>query len=159
MTQEFLQDAIVEDLEQLFKHFSLVNSQGVERAVNIFPQGPPIREGDDEETDAEAPPEPYVTVKLSEGELPEQDARQTVSVVLLICVHDPDPNRQGYRDALRIVHEIIRHYGRDGTVAGRYEAQYPIRWAAQEEDTHPYYFAAVGLSFYTPAIFKEVPIT
>ena len=54
MTQEFLQDAIVEDLKQLFSHYTLTNSLGVERAVKIVPQGLPIREGDDEETDAEA---------------------------------------------------------------------------------------------------------
>ena len=64
MTQEFLQDAIVEDLKQLFSHYTLTNSLGVERAVKIVPQGLPIREGDDEETDAEAPPEPYGAVKL-----------------------------------------------------------------------------------------------
>ena len=78
---------------------------------------------------------------------------------MVICVCDPDPNRQGYRDALHIVNEIVRHYERDGIVANRYEAQHPIRWATQEEDTHPYYFAAVGLPFYAPAIFKEVPET
>ena len=75
MTQEFLQDAIVEDLKQLFSHYTLTNSLGVERAVKIVPQGLPIREGDDEETDAEAPPEPYVAVKLSDGEVTAQDAR------------------------------------------------------------------------------------
>lgn len=94
MTQEFLQDAIVEDLKQLFSHYTLTNSLGVERAVKIVPQGLPIREGDDEETDAEAPPEPYVAVKLSDGEVTAQDARQTVNVVMVICVCDPDPNRQ-----------------------------------------------------------------
>ena len=135
MTQEFLQDAIVEDLKQLFSHYTLTNSLGVERAVKIVPQGLPIREGDDEETDAEAPPEPYVAVKLSDGEVTAQDARQTVNVVMVICVCDPDPNRQGYRDALHIVNEIVRHYERDGIVANRYEAQHPIRWATQEEDT------------------------
>lgn len=101
----------------------------------------------------------YVAVKLSDGEVTAQDARQTVNVVMVICVCDPDPNRQGYRDALHIVNEIVRHYERDGIVANRYEAQHPIRWATQEEDTHPYYFAAVGLPFYAPAIFKEVPET
>ena len=62
MTQEFLQDAIVEDLEQLFSHYTLTNSLGVERAakIQVFSQFLPFREGDDEETDAEAPPEPYV---------------------------------------------------------------------------------------------------
>ena len=135
MTQEFLQDAIVEDLKQLFSHYTLTNSLGVERAVKIVPQGLPIREGDDEETDAEAPPEPYVAVKLSDGEVTAQDARQTVNVVMVICVCDPDPNRQGYRDALHIVNEIVRHYERDGIVANRYEAQHPIRWATRRR-TH-----------------------
>ena len=159
MTQEFLQDAIVEDLKTLFSNYTLINSLGVRRAVNIVSQGLPIREGDDEETDPEAPPEPYVVVKLSDGEITDQNERQTVNVVMVICVCDPDPNRQGYRDALHIINEIIRHYERDGIVANRYEAKHPIKWATQEEDTHPYYFAAVGLQFYTPAIFKEVPQT
>lgn len=42
MTQEFLQDAIVEDLKQLFSHYTLTNSLGVERAVKIVPQGSPF---------------------------------------------------------------------------------------------------------------------
>ena len=149
----------MEDLKQLFSHYTLTNSLGVERAVKIVPQGLPIREGDDEETDAEAPPEPYVLVKMPSGELPEQDAQQNVDVKLIVCVCDPALNRQGYRDALHVVNEIVRHYARDGIVANRYEAQHPIRWATQEEDTHPYYFAAVGLPFYAPATFKEVPET
>ena len=56
MTQEFLQDAIVEDLKQLFSHYTLTNYLGVERAVKIVKQGLPKREGDDEENDTEAPP-------------------------------------------------------------------------------------------------------
>lgn len=160
MTQEFLQDAIVEDLEQLFSHYTLTNSLGVDRKIQVFSQFLPFREGDDEETDAEAPPEPYVLVKMPSGELPEQDAQQNVDVKLIVCVCDPAMNRQGYRDALHIVNEIVRHYAWDGIVANRYEAQHPIRWAVQEEaETHPYYFAAVGLTFHAPAIFKEVPET
>ena len=53
MTQEFLQDAIVEDLEQLFSHYTLTNSMGVNRKIQVFSQFLPFREGDDEETDAE----------------------------------------------------------------------------------------------------------
>ena len=33
MTQEFLQDAIAEDLEQLFSHYTLTNSLGVNRKI------------------------------------------------------------------------------------------------------------------------------
>lgn len=183
MTQEFLQDALVADLEQLFKGETLKNSAGVERQIRVYPQDVPIRAGADteedlepvedadmeaeqledqkppEETEPEDVPEPYVIVRLPGGELPAQDERQTVEAVLVVCVCDPDQNRQGFRDALHIVNAILTHYGENNIVGRRYEVQYPIKWVTQEEDTHPYYFAAMALKLYAPAIFKEVPET
>ncbi len=165
MTQEFLQDAVVADLEQLFKGESLKNSAGVERRIQVFPQDLPIRAGADlepeqlEEQPPEDVPEPYVIVRIPGGELPGQDTRQQVELVLVICVYDPDPNRQGFRDALHIVNTILTHYGRNGIVGRRYEVQYPIQWVVPEEDTHPYYFAGMALKLAAPAIFKEVPET
>ena len=183
MTQEFMQDAIVEDLKKLFQGYRLKNSAGVERSINVFPQDLPIRAGADiepepdpvevegqeaeqledqtppEETEPENVPEPYVIVRIPGGELPAQDVRQKVEVVLVVCVCDPDPNRQGFRDALHIVNKIMTHYAKNGLVARRYEVQYPIKWVTQEEDTHPYYFAGMALKLAAPAIFKEVPET
>lgn len=182
MTQEFLQDAVVADLEQLFKGETLKNSAGVEREIRVFPQDLPIRAGADiepdpepveedleaeqpedqapaEETKPEDVPEPYVIVRVPGGELPDQDARQQVEVILVVCVQDPDPGRQGFRDALHIVNAILTHYGENGIVGRRYEVQYPIKWVTQEEDTHPYYFAGMALKLAAPAIFKEVPET
>lgn len=181
MTQEFLQDAVVADLEQLFKGETLKNSAGVEREIRVFPQDLPIRAGADiepepdpveEDMEAEQPedkntaeiepedvPEPYVIVRIPGGELPDQDTRQQVEVILVVCVCDPDPGRQGFRDALHIVNAIMTHYGENGIVGRRYEVQYPIKWVTQEEDTHPYYFAGMALKLAAPAIFKEVPET
>ena len=179
MTQEFLQDAVVADLEQLFKGETLKNSAGVERRIRVYPQDLPIRAGADiepdpveedleadqaegqttEETEPEDVPEPYVVVFLREGELPAQGELQNVDVVLVVCVCDPDPDRQGFRDALHIVNKIMTHYGENGIVGRRYEVQYPIKWVVQEEDKHPYYFAGVALKLAAPAIFKEVPET
>ena len=181
MTQEFLQDDVVADLEQLFKGETLKNSAGVEREIRVFPQDLPIRAGADiepepdpveedleagqlegqatAETEPEDVPEPYVIVRIPGGELPDQDARQQVEVILVVCVQDPDPGRQGFRDALHIVNTILTHYGANSIVGRRYEVQYPIKWVTQEEDTHPYYFAGMALTFAAPAIFKEVPET
>lgn len=184
MTQEFLQDTLVSDLRELFKGETLMNSAGVKFPIRVYPQDVPIRAGSDVEEDlgpvekmylsAELKeedwdpqegfepgdvPEPYVIVRLPGGELPGQDERQKVEVVLVVCVHDPDPKRQGFRDALHIVNKIMAHYGKNGIVGGRYEVQYPIKWVTQEEDTHPYYFAAMALTLSAPAIFKEVPET
>ena len=157
MTQENLLDAVVDDLKKLFTHDRLANSMGAEREIRVFPQDLPCREGDDEETQPDKLPEPYVLVRLQNGSLPEQGEQQTVKVILVACVFDPDPNRQGYRDALHIVNSIMTHYGANSVVGGKYVLQYPIEWATQEEETHPYYFAAVALNFEAPAIFKEVP--
>ena len=183
MTQEFLLDALVADLEQLFEGETLKNSAGVERKIRVFPQDLPIRAGSDiepepdlledadletkqlegqeppEETEPEDVPEPYVIVRLPGGELPAQDVRQKVEAILVVCVCDPNPNRQGFRDALHIVNRILTHYAENGIVARRYEVQYPIKWVVQEEDNHPYYFAAMALTLDAPAIFKEVPET
>lgn len=173
MTQVFLQDAVVDDLVELFKYYKVKNSLGVEREVRVFRQDTPIREGEDVEDDLEAGteaegaaeaedpdvPEPYIIVRLPGGEVPEQDENQSVDVILIVCVCDPDRNRQGYRDALHIVNTILDHYGSDGLVGKKFQVKYPIRWATGEEDNHPYYFAAVALKFDAPAIFKEVPET
>ena len=179
MTQEFLQDAVVADLEQLFRGETLKNSAGVERRIRVYPQDLPIRAGADiepepveedleaeqpedqttEETEPEDVPEPYVIVRIPGGELPDQDTRQQVEVILVVCVQDPDPGRQGFRDALHIVNAILTHYGKNTIVGRRYEVQYPIKWVTQEEDTHPYYFAGMALKLAAPAIFKEVPET
>ena len=88
MTQEFLQDAVVADLEQLFRGENLKNSAGVERRIRVYPQDLPIRAGADiepepepveedapedqptEETEPEDVPEPYVIVRVPGGELP-----------------------------------------------------------------------------------------
>lgn len=158
MTQESLLDALVEDLEKLFSTYTLTNSMGAEREVNVFSQDLPYRE-DDDETDPTVVPEPYIIVRLPSGELPGQDANQTIRAVLVICVCDPDTKRQGYRDALHIVNRILTHYGASGVVGKRYVVQYPIQWVTQEEETHPYYYAGMALTFDAPAIFKEVPET
>lgn len=159
MTQEFLQDAMEEDLKTLFSSYRLTNSLGVERAVNIYGHDTPIRQGDDEAQDQEAPPEPYVIVRTMGGNIQDESGPHVVKIVLVICVHDRDPNRQGYRDALHIVNEIYRHYASNGIVGRRYRLQYPIEWATPDEDTHPYYFAAMSLNFEAPAVCKEAPET
>lgn len=158
MTQESLLDALTENLAELFRHNRLKDSAGVERTVGVYPQDLPFREGQDEAEEDESP-EPYIIVRLPSGELPEAGALQTMEAVLVICVQDPSPDRQGFRDALHIVNTILHHFGGNGVVDGRYILQYPIKWASQEEDTHPYYFAAMALRFEGPAIFKEVPET
>ena len=54
MTQEFLLDAMVKDLQALFEGYTLKNSAGVELPVRIYPQDLPIRAGPDIDADPES---------------------------------------------------------------------------------------------------------
>lgn len=159
MTQVFLQDAVVEDLKDLFKHHRLTNSMGIEREVQVYAQDLPIREDTDEPQNQEAPPEPYVVVRVRGGKTQDDDAPQIIEVVLVACVYDKDRNRQGYRDALHIINEIYHHYSASAVIGKKWEILYPMEWTTQEEDTHPYYFAAMSLRVQAPAVHKEVPFT
>ena len=159
MTQEFLQDAVAEDLREVFKHYLVKNSNGTGRAVNIYAQDVPIREGEDETENGDDLPEPYIVVRTTAGSLPEPDREQEITLALIICVWDENRDRQGHRDVLHIVYVILERYGANDIVGKRYQIKFPIKWATQEEDTHPYYFAGMALTFDAPAIFKEVPET
>ena len=153
MTQISLQDAVVGDLKVLFIHSRLKNSRGIEREVAVYPQDVPIKQDEDVQ-----PPEAYVSVRLMGGTITGDEEPQEVDLVLLICVYDENPDRQGYRDALHIQNEIYRHFAVNGIVGKKYQLVYPIRWESQGEDTHPFYFVGIALKFEIPSISKEAEI-
>lgn len=157
MTQEFLLDAVVADLRDVFKRHRLKNSAGAERAVQVYAQDVPVRADDDEGENREAPPEPYVLVRIRGGKTEDDGAPQVIDAAVVACVYDEDENRQGFRDALHIINTIYRHYSADAVIGRRWEVLYPMEWATQEEDTHPYYFAGMSLRIQAPAVHKEVP--
>ena len=88
MDMNTLQDALIRDLAALFKDFKLHSSINEESSLRIYRQFIPIRVGEDEDPEAYVPPEPYIQVKLADGELNDRDERQTANVVLMIGVCD-----------------------------------------------------------------------
>ena len=153
MTQLLLQNAVVAELKALFSHDRLKNSRGIERAVEVFAQDVPVRQDEDEQ-----PPEAYITVRLMGGEITDEASAQEIDVVLLVCVHDQNPDRQGYRDALHIQNEAYRYFAVNGIVGKKYQVLYPIRWETQDGDTHPFYFTGMALKFEAQAIHKEMEL-
>lgn len=150
-----LQQALADDLGKTFDGFALCDSAGENRKINIYRQFIPIQNGEDESEDEQLPPEPYIQVRVSDGEVEDREERQTVNVVLLIGVCDHDPDRQGYIDALHIAETIKLRYAANGIFGRKFEVKAPIRWAVSDEDTHPYYYAAVGFDVSAPPIYAE----
>ena len=168
MTAEFAADALAADLEDLFAGQLYRSSAGEKRAIRYFVNDLPVAAGNDEDRGEHAQ-EPYIIVRIGEGTIPEGDAAQEVQIVLAICLYDDRPDRQGYRDVLHIIHEIIGRYcknpvirirpGSVGARGGPYTVKKPIGWSVQNQPTTPYYYGIVEFSLEIPNICPEVPFT
>ena len=144
MTPTDLQDAIVQALKEQLAPLRLTNSAGHEVGVKVFPQFKPYRAPRPaQSTNDDDLPEPYGLVALVNGE-----------------VYDPDPNRQGYRDASHILNVILGYFERKVKIARAFELVRPIKWDNDlDPNKHPYYSAAIGLHFEGPTIYREEPET
>ena len=168
MTPSVLQDALVSELGDLLSHETYPNSRGEHVPIKVYPQDLPIQNSFDEEGEPfESTPDPYLIVRLNEGSVENTDSAQTVDVILVICLYDNQSNRQGYRDVLHVMNQIMERYGKNqmvgpmehGRTALPFTLLHPIKWVMQDDDTHPYYFGAMNLKFETPAVCQEVLFT
>ena len=168
MTAEFAADALNEDLKELLAGQLYRSSAGEKRAIRYFVNDLPVATGNDEDRSQDAQ-EPYIIARITEGTIPEGDAAQEVQIVLAIALYDDRPDRQGYRDVLHIIHEIIGRYcknpvirirpGSVGARGGPYTVRKPIGWSVQNQPTTPYYYGIVEFSLEIPNICPEVPFT
>ena len=148
MTAEFAADALTEDLEDLFAGQLYRSSAGEKRAIRYFVNDLPVPTGNDEDQGEHA---------------------QEVQIILVICLYDDRPDRQGYRDVLHLIHEITARYcknpvirlrpGSAGARGGPYTVKKPIGWSVQNQPTTPYYYGIVEFSLEIPNICPEVPFT
>ena len=167
MTPEEMQNALVADLTALFEGEIFFTLDGERRPLGVYPQDLPVVAGWDADDRQEESREPYLIVRVEEGEIQNPDSPQTVDVILVICTCNPDPSRQGHRDVLHIVHKIMQRFTTcpvvnpvdSGEKGSAFTVLHPLRWAAQNEDTHPYYFGAVSLKLEVPSWHQESPFT
>ena len=169
MTAEFAADALNEDLKELLAGQLYRSSAGEKRAIRYFVNDLPVATGNDEDRGEHAQ-EPYIVARITEGNIPEGDAAQEAQIILVICLYDDRPDRQGYRDVLHIIQEITARYcknpvirirpGSAGARGGPYTVKKPIQWAIwNDTKAHPYYLGAVEFQLEIPTICPEVPFT
>lgn len=173
MIATFLQDDLAADLADIFKHFRLKNPQGETVGLNIFKQSLPIPTAKDipdtvtdeelEEgkynAEAEEDPYPYIIVRVEQGTIDKIDQEQAVIVNLIIGVIDRDYNNQGHKDVLNIIQRVYERFAKNAILAAKYECVMPITWALQDEESFPYFFGGMALTFETIPIRREDPFT
>ena len=170
MVATFLQSELADELRKILADFRLKNPKGETSSINIFEQLLPMPKPSDrmeiapellenglveEQTDPD--PYPYILVRTQDGEIENEDSAQKVNLALLIGIYDPDYSKQGHKDILNIIAKIYERFAKMPVLNGKYIIQYPILWALQDEETYPYYFGGMNLTFEIAAIRREDP--
>lgn len=146
MNAILLQDALVSDLNKLFQNRRYKTPDGQTAAVSVFAQNLPKRESEEDED-----PFPYIVARLDSGDIESQTDAYKVAVILLVGVYDDDKSNQGHKTVLEIMEAIQRHYEEIPLLDGRYVFTDPFHWALQDEESYPYFFGGVQISFNAPA--------
>lgn len=146
MTVNSLLDDFKEELKLLFKHFRLKAEDGKHTTFNIFEHDLPVPKGEDEPE-----PFPYTIVKAVDGEITTFKSPETVRVVLVFGIYDDDLNNQGHRDILNVIDCVRQRFEKNNLLNNRYRIlnseKYPTRWTIQEDDTYPYFFGGMEMTF------------
>lgn len=167
MVATFLQDELAEELRKIFKGYSLKKPDGGMDKIHVFEQLLPMPEPAGEEIPPELlenglvdgmtspDPYPYIIVHIDDGEIENAYSAQIVNINLLIGIYEPDYDKQGHKDVLNIIAKIYERFAKTPVLNGKYTIQYPVTWALQEEESYPYYFGGMGMTFEIASIVRE----
>lgn len=154
MTATILQEKLAEEIGAIFKDDLFKDSLGKYGKINIFEQNLPIRQDED------APdPMPYIIVRLETGRTKSGIDPQEVLVTLLIGYFDDDAGNNGHKGVLGIIQKVQERFEKEPMLANQFmfmnDEQHPLDWALQDEESFPYFFGAMSMTFKTAAIRKE----
>lgn len=140
-TPQLCQDALIEMLKELFAGKLFCGQEG-RKALKIYKQDLPIPQSDDADVDTDKAEAPYIVVRMTGGQIEDDDSPQTVDFSLIVCAYDTGLDREGWQDVANIKEDIIQRVCKAPYFGGAFTVLKPITWALQEDDTHPYYFGA-----------------
>lgn len=153
-TPQLCQDAMVDMLTELFWGKKYSGQEG-RKSVKIFKQDLPIPESYDADADTDAAAAPYIMVRLTGGQIIDDDSPQKVDFSIIICAYDEGDEREGYQDVANMKEDIIQRLCTRPYFGGCFTVLKPLVWAMQADDTHPYYFGACNISCTAPALTQD----
>lgn len=159
-----VQTCLCDEIEKILSDMVFKSPQGEDTKMVAYPQSLPIRDESqstpaedeeytgDEEFQAEDP-FPYTIVKVDTGQIADP---VIVNTVLIIGIYDNDKKNQGHRTVLNIIQKINERFSKNPTLAGAFRmSEDSFKFALAEEDSYPYYFGAIDMSWQAPAYRRE----
>lgn len=159
LTASDLQRALITEIEDVLKNLLNKSADGEQtEGFKGYAQFLPILKNDDDDPDQYFP---YFIVRVQNGTTKDDGDPWTVTVDILLGIHDADENNAGHFHIMNAINRITRRFCEEATLgtAGHkaYRCQSEIQWDLQDEDTYPYYFGGVELKFTVPKPGRREP--
>ena len=152
MTFKNLQDDLIKKVGEILKDVVTTDANG-EKAAGFkgYAHALPIIQTDDEDPEMFFP---YFIVRFDSGRTADDDDCWHVATDIIIGIHETKAHG-GHEHVLIAIQRIVDAFAADPWMGGKYRADQDIRWAVEEDDTYPYYFGAVGITFSAPKIARK----
>ena len=152
MTFRDLQDDLIAELESVLKDIVTTNANDEQvSGLKGYAHALPIVQSDDEDPEMYFP---YFIVRFDNGRTRDDDDCWHVAVDVVLGVHDM-ATHGGHEHILTCIQRIVDRFAWDPQLNKKYRADQDIQWAVGEDDTYPYYFGAVAITFSTPKIGRK----
>lgn len=152
MTFRDLQDDLIAEIEEVLKDIVTTNANDEQvSGLKGFAHALPIIQSDDEDPEQYFP---YFIVRFDNGKTADDDDCWHIATDIVIGIHDMALHG-GHENVLTCIQRIVDRFAWDPQLDKKYRADQDIQWAVGEDDTYPYYFGAVAITFSTPKIGRK----
>lgn len=164
MTIKNLQDELIEEVEKVLSEVQTSNSDDETVAgVTGYAHRLPITQSDEDDP---AQYFPYFIVRFDTGQTEDDEDWWHITTSILLGVYDDGIREKGTGEEtdkttaradgndsiLIMIQRIIDRFTFDPALGAVYRADQKIDWAVGDDDTYPYYFGAVSITFSAPKI-------
>lgn len=173
-TPFYLQECIAADLREMLEgaRYRNPDESGDDYvAMQVFEQALPIPQASGQEPGGAAIDYddsmftdpvyncPWTVVKLDSGEIPGPNAKQKVVAAICFGLYNPDPANDGHKEILNLIQEVYARFSNRPILAKNFRCLLDFEWSIQREDTFPYFFGAISMSFEMHGVRQENEFT
>ena len=155
MTILDFQDALCKKIETILKDVQTTNTAG-ETVVGVtaYKQQLPIVTADDED---ESQFFPFAIVRLMDGTTPDDDTPWLATVTVIFGCHSTEASGSGYQHITVMIQRVTDEFAAEPLLDHMFRAQPEMTWALQDEDTYPFYYGSLKMTFNLPKIARREP--
>lgn len=143
-----LQQELITEIENILSGMELKNAAGEKTKIKGYDQWLP--KTTEYETDR-SQFFPFFTVALQNGETSDdEDDLWHVGVIIYLAVFNDSLDNNGHHELLSMIQKITDRFLENRCLNYAYNAEPKMGWEILDEDTYPYYYGDVQMTFTVP---------